>query len=991
MLGDVGAPPFGALLKTYRLAAGLTQEGLAERAGLSPRGISDLEREVSRTHHGDTVRRLSVALALTPAECGTLERAARGTDRPAHLMRPGTAGPLPPLVGRTREMSLVERHVRGHGPPLLLLAGEPGIGKSRVLQEAAPRAREAGWRVVQGGCRRSGGQGPYAPLLQALERATQATGPLQLRADLRGCAWLVRLLPELVEAPIEPLPPWVLDPAQERRLMFKAVGRYLANVAGPSGTLLVLDDLQWAGSDALDLLTALLDALPDLPLRVIGAYRDTDVAAPAPLAQTLADLAPTGLLARHALAPLDSAAAGSLLKALLAEGAVPPADAAALGSAARGRDERQERTLREQVLRRGGGVPYVIISCVHELQRAGGPVPDALPWDIAESVRQRVALLPPAAQELLAAAAVVGRQGPSALLAGVTAQQEAGALAGLEAACRLRLLEDAGNADYRFAHDVIREVVEADLGTARRAALHRRVAEALEAGAAAASPDQLAYHYARGRVDHKAVLYLERAGDRARARCAHATAEGYYRELVERLDRLGRPQEAAAARETLGAVRTALARYDGALAVLEEAAALYRAGGDREGLGRTLAAIGRAHQGRGTADEGLRRVQDLLDPLAAQGPSRALAALYVALAGLFHISGRFPEQLAAAERAAEIARTVGDDEVRAEAEERRGSALCLMGRPDEGLAVLEAVIPLAEAVGDLASLCMALDLAACVYEDRGALVTTRAYDARAHVAAERSGIVMLIAYITSRCAMSAYFSGAWVQARVEYERAIAICREVEEPWGAIYPLLELGHICVVEGAWDEASGYLEESIALATRAGHLLPLRLAQTVLAERDLWAGEPERARARLLPLLDGPGLEGPTLLLPPTLAWAYLELGEVGQALALATRSVERARERHNQRALVEALRVRALVATHQREWGVAREALEEALMAARRMPYPYAEACLLAACGHLAAAQNECEPARKHLGGALAIFRRLGARKHSEQAEHDLAAL
>src|ERR671937_1954056 len=128
---------FGALLKRYRQAAGLTQEGLAERAGLSARGISDLERGVSRTHRADTVQRLALALGLSARERGTFAQAALGGARPApglpDMPAPVPPDHLPPLVGRGHELALLDRHLSGPGPPVLLLAGEPGIGKSRLL------------------------------------------------------------------------------------------------------------------------------------------------------------------------------------------------------------------------------------------------------------------------------------------------------------------------------------------------------------------------------------------------------------------------------------------------------------------------------------------------------------------------------------------------------------------------------------------------------------------------------------------------------------------------------------------------------------------------------------------------------------------------------------------------------------------------------------------------------------------------------------------
>src|SRR5437764_15303852 len=159
----------------------------------------------------------------------------------------------------------------------------------------------------------------------------------------------------------------------------------------------------------------------------------------------------------------------------------------------------------------------------------GGGGADRVPWDVAQGLRQRVAGLSAAAQEVLGVAAVVGRVVAPALLMAVAAQPEPEVLAALDAADRAGLLEEAGAAGYQFAHDVIREVVEADLGAARRAVLHRRIAEALEHGPGEPPVDQLAYHYSRSEAQEKALLYLEQAGDRAAAQHAHAAAEGYYR------------------------------------------------------------------------------------------------------------------------------------------------------------------------------------------------------------------------------------------------------------------------------------------------------------------------------------------------------------------------------------------------------------------------------------------------------------------------------
>jgi predicted ATPase len=260
---------------------------------------------------------------------------------------------------------------------------------------------------------------------------------------------LVRLLPELADGPIEPLPAWTVPPEQERRLLFAAVARLLGNVAGPAGTLLVLDDLQWASADALDLLATLARGAAEAPLRVVSAYRDTDVQQGDALSLMLADLAHAGLVTQRTLAPLSPEDAGRLLDALL-DGAVE--DAAAL---------------RAQVVQRTGGVPFFVVSWaqVVRLRDATGGSADVVPWDVAQGIRQRVAALAEVAREVLGVAAVLGRVVQPDLLTAVSEQPERAVLAALDAAGRARLLVEDG-ATYQFAHDLIREVVEGDVGAA---------------------------------------------------------------------------------------------------------------------------------------------------------------------------------------------------------------------------------------------------------------------------------------------------------------------------------------------------------------------------------------------------------------------------------------------------------------------------------------------------------------------------------------------
>jgi predicted ATPase/DNA-binding XRE family transcriptional regulator len=968
---------FGTLLRRYRIAAGLTQDELSERAGISVRSLGDMERGAVRTPRKDTVELLATALALAPADRALLEEAARRLGSPvATVPRPATPS-APPLVGRARELALLERHLWGEGPPLLLLAGEPGIGKTRVLNAAIPRGAAQRYCVLHGGCQRRGGHEPYAPLQVALQRHLRAQAPAHLRTALAGCAWLVRLLPELSAGPIEPLPAWTLPPEQEHRLMVAALVRFLGNVAGPAGTLLVLDDLQWAGQDALDLLTALVTAAAEIPVRVIGAYRSTEVHLGDPLSVLLADLAHAALAVQHTMGPLSLADAGQLLAGLLADGVDT------------------DPLLQQRVVQRAGGVPFFLVSYARGLQAGAG---EDLPWDLAQGLRQRVAALPEAAQEIMGVAALIGRVVPRRLLATVVARPEDDVLAGLDAACRAQLLFEDGPHAYQFLHDVIREMVETDLGAARRAVLHRRVAEALEHSVSAASTpgsariEMLAYHYARSDAQEKALAYLEQAGEWAQSQYANAAAAGYYQELIDRLETLGHGADAARVRVRLGEVLRTQARYEQAMAVLEQAAETCRVSADLDVLGRVIAQLGRLYVTQVRAAEGLRRMQSLHESVEAGGPSRGLAVTEAAFAHLFYVVGRYDEQLAASERAAGLARELGDERILAEAEDRRGLALLMIGRVEEALEALQAARRAAEAVGALDSLRRALNNMAGLHRDRGDFDAARSYNRLALAVAERQGDPAQIATLTAYRGELAFLTGDWEVAREDCERALSLSRQIGSSWASAWPLLQLGHLCLATGAWETAAGHLQEQ-AVATHAGQVLWVRrIASRLLAECDLLLGSPEAARARLLPLLDRPGQEEwhVTALLP-LLAWADLELGDLPEAQDTLAQALRRAQAGNHRLALAEVLRVKALLALRRGQQAAAERALEEGLALVRPMPHPYAEGRFLHLYGLLLAQKGEPGQAREHLRTALAIFQQLGAGKDSERAQQDLAPL
>jgi tetratricopeptide (TPR) repeat protein len=656
-------------------------------------------------------------------------------------------------------------------------------------------------------------------------------------------------------------------------------------------------------------------------------------------------------------------------------------------------EDRQQ--FRQQVLERAGGVPLFLVSCVQAL-RAGQVAwqgSSHVPWTLREAILQRVVALPEAAQQILQLAAVIGRRAPRILLLAVAARAdlaEEAVLEALEICGRARLLMEADEDTYQLPHDLIREVLLTDLGTARRALAHRRVAEALEQGPGVPSIEVLAYHYARSSEVEKALFYLERAGDAARARYAHAEAVEAYHQVVERLDTLGQGTEAAPVREKLGEALGLLGRYKEALVVLEQAAAAAQEAHHPEAELRALAQIGITHRWHGTMEDGLRRVEPRLAHLSDGEDSPGVAACYAALAQLYLGVEQYQQQLAAAQRAASIAASLNDDRTLAVACGQQGLALCMLGDLPEAYQVLtEKVIPLAEAVGDASTLISTLNNVSVLYGYWGSYHEEQLYVERAFTIAERLGEHRLRVFLLYRLGIIAFACGQWNRAHADLERAAREARERGRFSGENYALYGLGLLALAQGEEAAASTYFQEATQMEQRRNHRV-LHWMHWSLAEQDLLAGQPEKAATRLTPFLTMPNRKsGYIREVLPLLAWAYLELGEAPRAQTLLTRLIAEAREARMRPALMEALRVQALAWSKGHRWEEAEQALEEALTLCREMPAPYAEAKTLYLFGQISLQLGAPDLAREHWRRAQAILDQLGERLYARRVEQALS--
>src|SRR5215468_3823261 len=200
-----------------------------------------------------------------------------------------------PFTGRTAELHCLRRRLdeaRAGNGGVVLLAGEPGIGKTRTLAELVETARAQGALVLWGRCYEGEATRPFGPFAEALGAYARATAPEGLRADLGlHAAALTRLVPELRQRLTDLQEPVALEPNEERVRLLDAVAQSLLAVAARVPTVLVLDDLHWADPGTVAMLRHVARFAPRAQLLVLGAYRDVDVAAHHPLAEALGTVA----------------------------------------------------------------------------------------------------------------------------------------------------------------------------------------------------------------------------------------------------------------------------------------------------------------------------------------------------------------------------------------------------------------------------------------------------------------------------------------------------------------------------------------------------------------------------------------------------------------------------------------------------------------------------------------------------------------------------
>jgi DNA-binding SARP family transcriptional activator/class 3 adenylate cyclase len=489
-----------------------------------------------------------------------------------------------PYVGRDAERSelvrLLDGALRGHGE-LVMIGGEPGVGKTRLTEEIGSEAKRRGMRVRVGRCYEMEGAPPYVPFVEIMEQMMAAAPSPAAFRELLGedAPEVAKLLPHLRR--VYPDIPSALElPAeQERRYLFNSVRTFLARAASARPAFVVFDDLHWADEPTLLLLEHLAERLPEMPVLVVGTYRDTEVTPGHPLARTFDALTRRSLARRISLRRLAQDGVAGMLLAL--SGQEPP------------------KSLVDAVHAETEGNPFFVEEVFKHLVEEGrllGPDGRFRPevvigeLDVPESLRlvlgRRLEHLGEDGRRALAAAAVVGRAFTYELLEALGELPPDALLDALDEAERARLvapLSDAPDEDrLLFSHELIRQTLLAGLSQPRRRRLHLLVADTLErlhAGTLDDEASEIAHHLTRAGPAgdrRKLLTYLTLAGRQAIRTAGYEDALRHFEQAVamaELAEPAERPQlfaDRALARRSLGRYEDALPDWEGAFHRYEE-------------------------------------------------------------------------------------------------------------------------------------------------------------------------------------------------------------------------------------------------------------------------------------------------------------------------------------------------------------------------------------------------------------------------------------
>lgn len=818
----------------------------------------------------------------------------------------------------------------GHAA-VVLLVGEQGIGKSRLLREFAKHALQDGATVLAGGASEAEGMPPYLPFLEAFGQYIREAPLGQLREQVQpGPQILMNMFPELATRLGELPVPYPFPPEQVRLRIYEAVGMFIERMSASHALVLAIDDLHYADSASLDLLCHVVRSHPNARLLVLGIYREDEIERNPALERTLAKLMQRRILTRIAIEALSAEEIEELAESSLG-GHVSPTVSQLLFIQSEGNPFFAEELI-------SSWIENGSIVCEHGQWTAAAPLEHALPQSIVAVLRQRFTQLSPITVDRLRIGAIIGRTFDLSLLAAIECQEAEELEENLLEAVRAGLIRIERVGVFTFHHDKIRECLYAEVSTLRRRRLHEAIGRVLESRY---DPEltlsmhqlaELAFHFTQSGDRARGVTYAERAAEQAMRSAAFREAVTYYHLALELLLQ----DDERRSNLLLGLGEAALLAHTESDAVVayQEALAILKRSGEREAA---------AHAAHGLAlaqwrQKSLRSARATLEhalALVGEKESASGVRILVDLATLLtNDMDHHMEGMTYAQRAMEMALLLGDSSLEAAANRAVAGKLYAPGI-DITFAShsLERALQLAEA-GDDPS-----ETAECCFS------LARAYYWSADIERSQAVLSRMIAFIDERSqqpyqlhnvlpwlALLHTSRGEWDEAEREIERARLFVERLRSPLSSAFLHQIRGFLAYQQEEYETAEGEFQVA-TMDQPAGserHMFftgLFGLAQVALGKREETYAYAGRLEALLSELPTG---TFPTAPITTCLALMALSFGDRERAANLYP--VLKAFGGQHHWFLVD--RVLGLLATHLHDWDKAAMYLSAAKETAER---------------------------------------------------------
>ncbi len=810
---DAALEPAHRLLMRVLAQAGRTSDAVRQFGECSTALRTHLDAAPSRetTDLRAAIERGEVAARPPPA-------APREGAAPALLSGVG-GDPFEPMYGRGAELAAVRRFMGGERG-VLLVVGEAGLGKTRLVRECARVAAGAGRPVLVGLSLDQDSGVPYAPFADAWAHRRRTTAP-SAEAD-----------------PFLSFSPSGASAQEDRLRLFQSVERAVEAIGARGPVCLVIEDLHQADPSSLHLFHHLARATRTMPLLLVGTFREEEVHVGRALHTMLGGLGRERLATRLVLGRLDREATAQMVEQLLGD-ACDPGLVAAVHALAEGN-------------------PFHTEEVVQAMREEATSRPK-LPAKLLDTVRHRVRRLGRDAERLFTAAALVGLTFPFELARRAAGLSPEAALDALELGVEAWIVEES-TGEYRFRHALTRQALLDALTHARRVYLHRAIAEAMEQ----VSPggpregerraEVLAFHHeSAGQLD-RALPYLLVAGERAKTRLGFTEAVSFLERAVALMDAMGRDDGAERFRalRLLGGMRMALSDLDGAVRDLDAAAALgtdgFRLSATETALVKRVAALALIQSGR--LSEAGKRLEDAVGELRDSKDDPELPAVLYLFAQLRWHEEKYAEAKALAERSLAEAEVRESRRAMSKAHEMLALACHSLGAWQEGRAHESERQALSEGALDVDQ---AFDVHLCLWEyhlygdqdpEKIRATVDQTLDQAQRMKAPRAR-----ALCESFAATLDFQRGHWAAAEAQLRQAIDRFREVGSASGEALSLQRLSVLLTARGALEEARALLDDGIVVGSRAAmrsHCLT-RIHASLTRNR-LAAGDRAGARASL-----------------------------------------------------------------------------------------------------------------------------------------------